>query len=296
MTDVISPPALTAIVALKMREFLRAPVAEQVSFKARLEAILELALASLAPHSYIVLDTPDGLALVILGGPDDALALAERLHATMGDLALRIGLDYGPVRAVDHERRGRGLVGDGLIAAMTLAGATIRGRIVASRAFREALEWAAPGRAVGLVVTEDVTDASTRRHEMYTLDKRAVVSHRRRSLAAGVIGALIILALGTAARGLRPGSLPVRPAVLELDVSPRGEVLIGGVVKGMTPPLKRLELAPGAHAVEIRASGYPPLRVGVSLEGGQVMTIKHVFTRPKKERSIIENLRRKLGF
>ncbi len=293
MTDAISPPALAAIVALKIRDFLRAPVAEQVKFKAHLERIAEMVLAPLAPESRVVLDAPDGLAVVILGGPADALATAERLQATTGELALCIGLDYGPVRAVDHERRGRGLVGDGLVAGMALAGATTPGRIAASRAFREVLEWAAPGHAVNLVATESFTDASTRTHEMYTLDKQAAASRRRRFLAAGATGVVVILGLGAAVRGLR--SSIVRPAVLEFDVSPKGEVLINGVVKGATPPLKRLELAPGAHVVEIRASGFPPLQVRVSLEPGQVMMIKHTFTRPR-ERSTIENLRRKFGF
>lgn len=296
MTDAISPPSLAAVVALKIRDFLRAPVAEQVSLKAQLQAIAELALAPAAPDSRIVLDAPDGLALVVLDGPADALGIAERLQATAGGLALCIGLDYGPVRAVDHERRGRGLVGDGLTASMAQAGATIPGRIAATRAFREALEWAVPGRAGEFVAGGNFTDASTRTHEIYTLDKRAASSRRRRDVIAGVAGIVIVLALGTAARALRPLAAPARPAVLEFDVSPRAEVLIGGVAKGTTPPLKRLEIAPGAHAVELRASGYPPLRVGVSLEAGQVVTIKHTFARPKRERTMIENLRRKFGF
>jgi len=195
------------------------------------------------------------------------------LHATIGDLALCTGLDYEPVRAVGHDRRGRGLVGDGLVSGMALVGAVAPGCVAASRSFREVLEWTASGRAADLVAAENFTDASTRTHQMHTLDKRAAASQRRRFRAASV-----------------------RPAVLEFDVSPRAEVLIDSVAKGTTPPLKRLELAPGAHAVEIRASGYPPLRIGVSLEATQVMTIKRTFTRPRKARGTIENLRRKFGF
>lgn len=281
MNDAISPPALATVVALRIRDFLRAPVAEQVRLKDQLEAIAETALAPIASDARIVLDASDGLVLVVLAGPGQALEVAERVQTGARTLALLVGVDYGPVRAVDHDRRGSGLVGDGIAAGIALAGATIPGRIATSRSFREVLEWAAPGRAAELVAAGSFTDARTRTHEMYAWEPRARGARRRRFIAAGALGAAGILGLGAAARVLLQ-ERQARPAVLEFNVSPRGDVVVDGVVKGATPPLKRLEVGPGARVIEIRAAGYPSLKLDVNLAPQQTMTIQHTFAKPER--------------
>jgi class 3 adenylate cyclase len=64
---------------------------------------------------------------------------------------------------------------------------------------------------------------------------------------------------------------------LELAVAPWGEVLIDGKRRGVSPPLRVVELPPGAHTVEIRNSTFPAHVEKVELKAGQSVRIRHRF-------------------
>ncbi len=70
---------------------------------------------------------------------------------------------------------------------------------------------------------------------------------------------------------------PPAPAVVELRITPRGEVYVDGKHQGATPPLTRLELRPGRHTIEVRNSGYPTHRRQVTLDAGQSIRLRHTF-------------------
>jgi hypothetical protein len=48
-----------------------------------------------------------------------------------------------------------------------------------------------------------------------------------------------------------------RGGKLELAVTPWGEVLVDGKSRGISPPLRELEILPGSHTIEIRNSTFP---------------------------------------
>lgn len=64
---------------------------------------------------------------------------------------------------------------------------------------------------------------------------------------------------------------------LELTVVPWGEVLIDGKRRGVSPPLRVVEVSPGAHTIEIRNSTFPAHVEKVLLKPGQSMRIRHRF-------------------
>jgi hypothetical protein len=313
MNEIVSTPALASVVVLKIQEFTRRPVVEQIRLKAQLEALVTLAIRSLPAAERIVLDAPDGVAVVVLGSPRDALELAERSQAA-ADLPLGIGVNHGPVKPATDALRGPGLVGDGLAAGMTLANVATPGHFLASRSFHEALEAFAPGRADDLSAAGVFTDSNVRTHELFALDQQAAHARRRRLIDIGILTVAAILGLGTAARFARldSGPVPVRPAVIAFEITPRGDVVINGVPQGRSPPLTRLEVDPGPYTIEVRNSPYPPLRLEVSLGSGEEMTISHSFSSPKSAgkstakstakstsqsaREFIRGLRRELGF
>ena len=68
-----------------------------------------------------------------------------------------------------------------------------------------------------------------------------------------------------------------RAGKLELAIAPWGEVLIDGKLRGVSPPLRTLELAPGAHTVEIRNSTFPAHVERVQLKAGEAVRIRHRF-------------------
>jgi class 3 adenylate cyclase len=64
---------------------------------------------------------------------------------------------------------------------------------------------------------------------------------------------------------------------LQLAVAPWGEVLIDGKHRGISPPLRVVEVTPGAHTVEIRNSTFPAHVEKVELKAGESIRIRHRF-------------------
>ena len=257
---------------------------DQVKLKARLEALVGAAIKPLPLAERVVLDTADGLAVVVSGRPRAALALAARSQ-TAADIPLCIGVSHGPVKPVSDALRGTGLVGDALASSLTLANAAAPGRLVASRSFREALKIDTPARAADLRAAGMFTDANLRSHELFTYDRRAARKRRWRLFVFGTLSIAAILGTGFGLRFARlayepPPPPPVRPAVIELNITPRGEVFVDGVWQGTSPPLTRIEVEPGPHSIEVRNRPSPPLSLELRLGSGEAMTITHTFTPP----------------
>jgi class 3 adenylate cyclase len=64
---------------------------------------------------------------------------------------------------------------------------------------------------------------------------------------------------------------------LELAVAPWGEVLVDGKSRGVSPPLRMLEVSAGAHTIEIRNSTFPAHVARVEVKPGEAVKIQHRF-------------------
>jgi class 3 adenylate cyclase len=64
---------------------------------------------------------------------------------------------------------------------------------------------------------------------------------------------------------------------LQLAVVPWGEVLVDGQSKGVSPPLRTLDIPPGSHTIEIRNSTFPSHVAKVNVKAGEAITIRHRF-------------------
>jgi len=69
----------------------------------------------------------------------------------------------------------------------------------------------------------------------------------------------------------------VKPATVALAVSPWGEVFVDGKSKGVSPPLAKLQLAPGKHRIDIKNAGAKPYTKEVDLQDGETIRLKHKF-------------------
>ena len=78
------------------------------------------------------------------------------------------------------------------------------------------------------------------------------------------------------ARPEKPAA-PKGPGRLELAVAPWGEVLVDGKSRGLSPPLRVLEVPPGTHKVEIRNSTFPAHVATVEVKPGEAVRIQHRF-------------------
>lgn len=138
---------------------------------------------------------------------------------------------------------------------------------------------------------------------------------RRSALLAAPVVFLLMVAGGVAARALmdrdvppapppskpvaaapaapKPASLPPRvekqterqakapPAVgvgsIVFAVAPWGEVLIDGKSRGVSPPLRTVEIPAGPHRIEIRNSTFPAHVAKVDVKAGEAIQIRHRF-------------------
>lgn len=78
---------------------------------------------------------------------------------------------------------------------------------------------------------------------------------------------------------LERGEKPPAPSGgrLELAIAPWGEVLIDGKRRGVSPPLRVVDVPPGVHTVEIRNSTFPAHVQEVKLKAGEAVRIRHRF-------------------
>jgi eukaryotic-like serine/threonine-protein kinase len=65
--------------------------------------------------------------------------------------------------------------------------------------------------------------------------------------------------------------------VLQLDISPWGEVYIDGTAMGVSPPLTELQLPSGTHRLEIRHNDGRAATATVELAAGQTRRVQHRF-------------------
>jgi class 3 adenylate cyclase len=70
---------------------------------------------------------------------------------------------------------------------------------------------------------------------------------------------------------------PAGPGRLELAVAPWGEVVIDGKSRGLSPPLRVVELSAGEHTIEIRNSTFPAHVAKVEVKPGEAVKIQHRF-------------------
>jgi hypothetical protein len=286
-----SQPVFASVVAVSLRGFDGLPVAAQAESKAALDSLVEASVAPLPAPDRIVLEAPGGAVIVSFASPADVLEVAERLQQrASAALSACVALNHGPVVLTRDADERDGIVGDGIAAAMTLAGAAEPGRMLVARAFQEALAATGSPRIADLQPAGRHTDAAWRSHDLFTVDAmRGAAARRRRFLLTGA-GVFGIVCAGVIGRVLREDE-PPRPAFVQLSIRPRGEVFVDGEKRGTTPPLTVLELPPGEHAIEIRSAGYAPHRVSVKLMPDEKITVTHAFVGRKKD----DGARRKPG-
>ena len=67
------------------------------------------------------------------------------------------------------------------------------------------------------------------------------------------------------------------PGLVQLAISPWGQVEVDGATVGIAPPLKRLSLPAGSHTITIRNGELPPLVRVIEVSADHPVTIKHRF-------------------
>jgi serine/threonine protein kinase len=76
---------------------------------------------------------------------------------------------------------------------------------------------------------------------------------------------------------VQPPAPPPATGIVRFDVKPWGEVLVDGRARGLTPPLKTLQLPEGRHRIEVRNPVGPSLVREVEVTAAGSVAINHTF-------------------
>jgi class 3 adenylate cyclase len=116
-------------------------VTQQVELKTRLNGLVAGVLEHVPVADRMMLDTGDGAALCFLGDPEDALFAASNLRAATAaigpELALRIGINLGPLRIVKDVNGQPNMLGDGINVAQRVMSFAQPNQILVSRSYYE---------------------------------------------------------------------------------------------------------------------------------------------------------------
>jgi len=279
MNELTATPTHASVLYLRLGDFSTKAVVEQSRMRAQLEAVVATGLSVLPERDRIVLDTADGIALVVLDNALGALKAAERCLDAAAVLPLCVGAGHGAVAPVAGGEGVQGMLGDGLHSAAVAAGFAKPAQLLVTRPFREAVAQQEPVRQADLVRAGMFADASVRTHELFVMDRTARRRRRRKLAAAGAIAAAVLLLLGGIGRLAYRQEGPFAPkAEILLSVSPDGEVFLDGEPQGRAPPLSQLRMRAGTHVVEIRRGDDPPLRRELAVKPGERVELRHAFT------------------
>jgi len=176
---------ICSVVFLDIVEYSKKPVAEQIHFKERLNALLTEALANVAPNDRIILDTGDGAALSFLGDPEDALFVSLSLRdALVGpqppgpEMKMRIGINLGPVKLIRDINGQPNIIGDGINVAQRVMSFSEPGQILVSRSYYEVVSCLSEGYGKLFHYEGSRTDKHVREHEVYAVQATGAALQR----------------------------------------------------------------------------------------------------------------------
>jgi class 3 adenylate cyclase len=339
------------VLFLDIVEYSKKPVAEQLELKQVFNRALSTALEQVPPRDRIILDTGDGAAVTFMGDPEDALFSALAVRNMAAEVAVRLGVNLGPVRLVRDLNGQMNIIGDGINVAQRIMSFATPGQLIVSRSFYEVVSCLSRDYMNLFRHEGSRTDKHVREHEIYSVVGGTPVARRiaqtesmvqardggwlaaagplglrRSALLAAPLAFLLVAGGGVAARTMldakarkhgevapeqverragagaaealkleqklmarlekkldRLGEKPPPPAAqfarLELAVLPWGEVLVDGRSRGVSPPLRVLDIPAGSHTIEIRNSTFPSHVKKVNVKPGEAVRIRHRFSK-----------------
>ncbi|HET9734604.1 MAG TPA: adenylate/guanylate cyclase domain-containing protein [Burkholderiales bacterium] len=174
MIEQPSRTLVCSIVFLDIVEYSTKPVAEQLLLKQAFNKLLSASLENVPARDRVVLDTGDGAGITFLGDPEDALFVAMSLRAAAraeatGAIAIRIGINLGPVRLVKDINGQMNIIGDGINVAQRIMSFAQSGQLLVPRSFYEVVSCLSLDYASLFSYVGARTDKHVREHEVYSV-------------------------------------------------------------------------------------------------------------------------------
>src|SRR5213075_2197523 len=158
-----------SVLFLDIVEYSKKPVSDQLTLKQEFNRLLSKALEQVPQRDRIILDTGDGAAVTFMGDPEDALFAAMAMRDSAGALAVRLGVNLGPVRLVKDLNGQLNIIGDGINVAQRVMSFSRPGQLLVSRSFYEVVSRLSRDYANLFHHEGARTDKHVREHDVYSV-------------------------------------------------------------------------------------------------------------------------------
>src|SRR5712671_1855345 len=246
-----------SVLFLDIVEYSKKPVSEQLQLKQEFNRALTKALEQVPARDRIILDTGDGAAVTFMGDPEDALFAAMAVRDDASGLAVRLGVNLGPVRLVKDLNSQMNIIGDGINVAQRVMSFARPGQLLVSRSFYEVVSCLSRDYLNLFRHEGSRTDKHVREHEVYSVVGNHPAGRRVAESAMEITGDSSNVRnwlAGTGPLGLRRSALAAAPA------------LFFAVIGGAMAVSAMLEPRPSAAAPETSAA--PAARTAERLPSG----------------------------
>src|SRR3954469_16940148 len=169
MMESSSRTLVCSVLFLDIVEYSKKPVADQLHLKQAFNLVLGQALDGVPSRDRIILDTGDGAAVTFMGDPEDALFAAMGVRDAAGALAVRLGVNLGPVRLVKDLNGQLNIIGDGINVAQRVMSFARPGQLLVSRSFYEVVSCLSRAYASLFHHEGARTDKHVREHDVYSV-------------------------------------------------------------------------------------------------------------------------------
>ncbi|MEO6118718.1 MAG: adenylate/guanylate cyclase domain-containing protein [Methylotenera sp.] len=181
MNDRINKTSICSIVFLDIVDYSKKSDSDQIDVKTKFNDLISNSLKSVAQNDRIILDTGDGVAIALMGSPEDAMfvALTIRdgiLKSNVNNsipLYVRFGINLGPVRTVIDINNQPNIIGDGINVAQRIMSFAEPNQILVSRSYYEVTSRLTLEFSEMFAYSGVKHDKHVREHEIYSVRSHA---------------------------------------------------------------------------------------------------------------------------
>ncbi len=177
MNDRVNKTSICSIVFLDIIDYSKKSDSGQIDVKIQFNELINHSLKSVAQNDRIILDTGDGVAIALMGSPEDAMFVALTIRDGIlknninhsNPLYVRFGINLGPVRIVTDINGQPNIIGDGINVAQRIMSFAKPNQILVSRSYYEVTSRLTLEFSEMFAYSGVKHDKHVREHEIYSV-------------------------------------------------------------------------------------------------------------------------------
>jgi hypothetical protein len=170
MADESGRTLVCSVLFLDLIGYSKRAVAEQHEVKHQFNSALTEALDLLKRRDRVIVDTGDGAAVVFLGDPEDAMIVGMAMRESSGRVAMRLGINLGPVRLISDLNDQTNVIGDGINVAQRIMSFAEPGQLLVSHSYVAVVTRVSEHYKRLFVRVGMLQDKHVRDHDIYLVD------------------------------------------------------------------------------------------------------------------------------